>query len=121
MTVLGCKTCGRYISVSFMPEGNPVALEEPEKWALIFAECSGCGAFICDRCIGNSRECPACGAAVTMHEPGDGFAYLLQERIEGNIIPRLQNRGDSNQQEPDMSKGSEEKRQSFLRRIFGGS
>lgn len=81
MTVLGCRLCNRLISVSFDPKGNPVALNDPERWSVIFAECEGCGAFICDRCIGDSKECPVCGAKVKMHKPGDGFAYEIQKRI----------------------------------------
>jgi len=82
MTVLGCKLCQRFISVSHCPEGNPVALEDPEKWSIIFAECQKCGAYICDRCIGNSRECPVCGSVVKIHRPGDGFAAEFDQRFQ---------------------------------------
>ena len=82
MTVLGCRLCSRLISVSLAPEGNPVALSDPERWALIFAECQKCGAYFCDRCIGDSKKCPTCGAKVKMHRPGDGFAQEMARRLK---------------------------------------
>jgi len=75
MTVFGCGSCSRFISVSVAPEGNPVALADPEHWATVFAVCDNCKKFFCDRCIGDSRQCPKCKGKVTMHRPGDGFAY----------------------------------------------
>ncbi len=75
MTVLGCDSCSRFISVSVNPEGNPIALEDPEHWAIVFGTCNNCGKSFCDRCIGDSQQCPVCKAPVTMHRPGDGFAY----------------------------------------------
>jgi len=77
MTVLSCRLCKRYISVSYHPHGNPVALAEPEKWAVVFAECKTCRTCVCDRCIGDSQRCPLCEGKVTMHRPGDGFAFEL--------------------------------------------
>jgi hypothetical protein len=75
MTVLGCSSCSRHISVSVYPEGNPVALKDPEHWAVVFGVCDNCGKSFCDRCIGDSRQCPKCQGTVTMHRPGDGYAY----------------------------------------------
>ncbi len=83
MTVFGCQMCGRSISVSYSPEGNPVALADPEHWAIVFAVCNNCGKHFCDRCIGNSQQCPKCGGSITMHRPGDGYAWEIARQLEG--------------------------------------
>ena len=82
MTVLGCALCGKFISLSVSPDGNPTAMANPDVFSTVFAECNGCGVFICDGCIGDSQQCPKCKAAVTMHQPGDGFAQEFARRLK---------------------------------------
>ncbi len=42
--------CSRSISISIHPRGNPVALRDPEGWAVDYMECSICHKKYCDRC-----------------------------------------------------------------------
>lgn len=59
--------CGRMISLSALPGGNPVALANPERWAVLHAFCGLCGRCMCDRCIArrglpvSELRCVACG------------------------------------------------------------
>lgn len=65
--------CERYISVSIHPGGNPVALEDPEKWATEYMRCKQCGAHYCDRCLkkmGGLFKKPACGKCGGELTPG---------------------------------------------------
>ncbi|KOX00739.1 hypothetical protein ADK65_14045 [Streptomyces sp. NRRL B-1140] len=42
--------CDRLISISTVPGGNPVALSEPDAWAIEFSICEDCKEPLCDRC-----------------------------------------------------------------------
>ena len=60
MGVAGCAKCERFISLSIIPGGNPVALADPEKWAVKHAQCTECGSYLCDRCAEGFSFCPEC-------------------------------------------------------------
>lgn len=81
MTVIGCATCTRHISISVLPGGNTVALADPERWAIHFGHCVDCGRHFCDRCVDKSKKCPLCGGRAEMHRPGD--KYSIQEVLGG--------------------------------------
>jgi hypothetical protein len=65
MPVLKCfgEDCTRFISVTMIPGGNPIALADPEKWATIYFRCASCGKAYCDRCVKklSKTRCPSCG------------------------------------------------------------
>lgn len=63
--------CGRMISISAIPGGNPTALADPRNWAVDYAACTTCRTMLCDRCV------TALGAAVC---PADG-GTLRQVRV----------------------------------------
>jgi hypothetical protein len=48
------------ISVSMIPGGNPVALEEPSQWATSYASCPVCHRLYCDHCMTSEPFCPDC-------------------------------------------------------------
>ena len=51
MAVLMCAGCGILISVSRLPGGNPVARENPDKWATSHQTCGHCRIPYCDKCV----------------------------------------------------------------------
>ncbi len=68
MPVFSCaRGCPRLISVSAIPGGSPVALADPEGYAVSYLECGGCHGKTCDRCAQKSPPlaaggpCPSCG------------------------------------------------------------
>ncbi len=62
MAVLQCAGCERFISVSAVPGGNPVALADPERWSVVKRVCEDCRKCFCDRCAPSVRSpCPSCG------------------------------------------------------------
>lgn len=72
MPVYGCAGgCDRMISVSSIPGGNPVALNDPENYAVKFKICEKCSARYCDRCADDSvTACADCGGTLTSPESG---------------------------------------------------
>src|SRR5262245_35872087 len=62
--------CDRLISISSIPGGNPTALAEPDKFAIIYAQCT-CGAFTCDRCAQHvtAGQCPRCKTQLRLTYP----------------------------------------------------
>ncbi|CAM3035094.1 tetratricopeptide repeat protein [Saccharomonospora xinjiangensis] len=68
MTVGSCVGwgCGRLVSMTELRQANPVALAEPEAWAVEFRICVDCKSTLCDRCArkrgGRLRgpSCPRC-------------------------------------------------------------
>lgn len=71
MPVFPCSgpACERLISVSAIPGGNPTALAEPEKWAVVHSRCSQCSKRYCDRCVAkdptlSTGHCLACQGAL---------------------------------------------------------
>ena len=70
MAVNLCPTCNRFISISTVLGGNPVAMENPDTWAIYYAKCETCGYIHCDRCVEkNQTHCPRCGSKVTIQGP----------------------------------------------------
>lgn len=64
MTVYKCPgVCGRLISVSQIPGGNPTALADPKHWAVNYVECPTHGLQMCDRCQSEQGDatCSTCG------------------------------------------------------------
>jgi hypothetical protein len=57
MPVAQCSSCGRGISISNIPGGNPVA--SAEGWATTYKACV-CGRAYCDRCFDREPLCPEC-------------------------------------------------------------
>ncbi len=57
MAVYSCNGwfCTRLISVSVIPGGNPMALEDPEHFSVRFTICTDCRATFCDRCVDVER------------------------------------------------------------------
>lgn len=71
MPVMNCAgQCGRLISVSAIPGGNPTALADPEHWAVQWRHCKTCGKYWCDRCwskypsITQQQLCPNDGKSL---------------------------------------------------------
>ena len=66
--ILNCSGwgCQRLISISQVPGGNPVALQEPDVWAIEFSVCEDCKRPLCDRCTGKrgSAHCPECSGSL---------------------------------------------------------
>ena len=60
MAVAWCNRCGRSISISIIPGGNPVALADPEKWSATWRPCPVCHHAYCDRCMDFEPLCPKC-------------------------------------------------------------
>lgn len=63
--------CMRLISVSKGRGGNPVALNDPENFAVEFTICEDCGDYFCDRC----------------HEPGSRFRAPRCASCGGRLAP----------------------------------
>ncbi|GGT93764.1 tetratricopeptide repeat protein [Actinomadura citrea] len=66
--LLSCSgwACTRLISVSKVPGGNPVALRDPDAYAVEFMICDFCGSYFCDRCHASGSRlraprCTSCG------------------------------------------------------------
>ncbi len=73
--------CERLISVSAIPGGNPTALAEPEKWAIVHRRCGGCSKRYCDRCVAKDAtlsvgKCLNCGSALEA-PPGDEAMKMM--------------------------------------------
>ena len=88
MAVRSCAgNCERLISISAVAGGNPVALAEPDVWAVDYAECPSCGKTWCDRCqrkLGLD-SCPDCGARLREHYTQSS----PRDRLVDAIIARL--------------------------------
>lgn len=70
MSIYKCPTCNRLISISAIPGGNPVAMENPDIMAMNYAKCEHCGYIHCDRCVEKNNDCcPNCGNEVTIQGP----------------------------------------------------
>lgn len=81
MSVATCHHCGRMISISMIPGGNPVALEDPERWATSYASCPLCHRAYCDRCMAADPLCQDC--------PGPPPAPS-RERLASELVKRCQ-------------------------------
>ena len=57
------------MGVHDFPGGSEVALENPDEWAFLHYQCSGCGNRVCDRCVLDraaplaEARCPDCGGS----------------------------------------------------------
>jgi tetratricopeptide (TPR) repeat protein len=82
MAVYYCNgwACERLISVSTVPGGNPVALRDPEHFAVDYFICEDCKRMFCDRCVGakgalfSRPRCPDCHGRMldrTKHREAD--------------------------------------------------
>ena len=64
------------ISISVAPGGNPVALDDPDRWATRWRGCPKCVKLYCDRCAPETVDsCPACGSRLLVPD-ADGFGRL---------------------------------------------
>lgn len=62
MAVLQCAGCERFISLSAIAGGNPVATADPERWSTRRWTCAACKRSLCDRCEPRrGAVCPVCG------------------------------------------------------------
>ena len=59
MTVAICNRCSKLISLSLIPEGNPVALKD-HHWAATYRSCDVCGQLYCEKCSEITPLCPGC-------------------------------------------------------------
>ncbi|HWB34462.1 MAG TPA: tetratricopeptide repeat protein [Rugosimonospora sp.] len=84
--ILSCSgwACTRLISVSKVPGGNPVALADPENYAIQFKICEDCGSYFCDRCHapGSRLRAPRCASCGGKLAPGTKL-----ERLSGRPRP----------------------------------
>lgn len=81
MPVSFCQSCSRWISISRLPGGNPMAREDPERWATSYATCDVCHHTYCDRCVENAAgKCPGCGKRLEVQKPVDGPAVELPDK-----------------------------------------
>lgn len=61
MAVYSCSGCGRHISLSAIPGGNPIANEDPGSWAQNWRICPACSVLFCEICADpGSVRCPKC-------------------------------------------------------------
>jgi hypothetical protein len=70
MTVMMCSGgCPRLLSVSRIAGGNPIAVNDPENWAVVFWHCTTCPGYYCDRCVtqtgGAVPRCSRCGSMMS--------------------------------------------------------
>jgi hypothetical protein len=72
MTVAMCKGCRKMISISRVAGGNPIALQQPDVFALRYGRCDACGMY-CGDCLTSGGDptaaqgtCPQCGAKVAI-------------------------------------------------------
>jgi tetratricopeptide (TPR) repeat protein len=83
--ILACGgwACSRFISVSNIRGGNPVAREDAEQFAVRFQVCADCRKNYCDRCVPvrllRRARCALCGGRLV-----DG---LRADRVWGNPLP----------------------------------
>ena len=81
--------CERMISVSAIPGGNPTALAEPEKFAIVHRRCSACSHRFCDRCVEKDAKltngvCLSCGAPLADPPQDEAMKIMFgQESAEG--------------------------------------
>ncbi|TYB37980.1 tetratricopeptide repeat protein [Actinomadura chibensis] len=70
--------CMRLISVSKARGGNPVALNDPENFAVEFMICEDCGDYFCDRCHapGSRFRAPRCASCGGRLAPGKRLEQL---------------------------------------------
>lgn len=79
------------ISVSVVPGGNPTALADPERFAVVHRACSSCGNRYCDRCIAKSPElaegvCSSCGGALADPPANEAVDIIFgQASAEGAV------------------------------------
>lgn len=91
MAVLQCGGCDRFISMSAVPGGNPVALADPERWSVTRTDCAGCNRSLCDRCAPKSaRHCPLCRAAFAQAAPARATAADDEDDEEGGAAWAVQ-------------------------------
>ena len=71
MAISMCQKCGKMISISSIPGGNPTALSNPDVFALGYGICKHCGGIFGDECIPKKRSllgskpvCPKCGKSI---------------------------------------------------------
>ena len=95
MPVYSCaRGCSRLISVSSIPGGNSVALEDPEGFAATYLMCAECKAKTCDRCAGHSpilrgdSSCPACQGTLSWQGVRPPSGWPEQEELSlGDLTP----------------------------------
>ena len=81
MPTSSCTKCGRLISISTLPGGNPVALAEPEVWATSYGFCRKCRKYFCDRCCSVNQHCSQCGKTLEMGGPLHSYAEIKEPVI----------------------------------------
>ncbi|MGE0787779.1 MAG: hypothetical protein AB7S26_19040 [Sandaracinaceae bacterium] len=89
MPVFSCQgpDCRRLISVSAIPGGNPTALAEPEKFAVVHERCTACGARFCDRCLEPGGACLDCGAPTARPDPDEARRMILEGHVPAGGKP----------------------------------
>lgn len=82
MPVGMCGSCRRFISISLVPGGNPMAITHPDLFAATYAMCDRCHKPFCDQCVANAGgKCPECGKRLELQGPPPG---------EANVPPAVQ-------------------------------
>jgi len=72
-----CGSCRRFISISLVPGGNPMAHSHPELFAASYAVCDHCHKPFCDQCVTNAGgKCPECGKRLELQGPPPGEASV---------------------------------------------
>lgn len=102
-----CGSCGKMISISRLPGGNPIAQRYPDMFAASFGRCDRCGRTYCDVCISNSAgKCPECGKRIDVQAPPPGEAAPMPEEY-ARVLDGLDNGTVSSKpkQESGWSKG----------------
>ena len=99
MAVYQCPgNCGRLISVSRIPGGNPTALADPKHWAVNYVECPTHGLQMCDRCQSeqSSTACSTCGQPlreVNVTAGAHGAAAPRPQGTPSRVGPQAPRRG----------------------------
>jgi hypothetical protein len=97
MPVFSCSGpgCQRLISVSAIPGGNPTALAEPERFAVVHQRCSSCGQRFCDRCMEKDEklkhgECASCGARLAEPPKDEAMKIMTGEQPADDAVAAAQ-------------------------------
>lgn len=67
MPVAFCSKCGKAISISNLPGGNPTVKMFPDFFVVGYGKCARCHGIFCKNCIeGEDNTCPQCGIAIAV-------------------------------------------------------